>query len=70
MQERLLKRGKDSGRIDDNLNAISSRLTAFRNNTLPVLKHYDDEGKLVVVSLTTPVEGPSVIYEYFLGMPY
>ncbi|XP_033731673.1 uncharacterized protein LOC117321300 isoform X2 [Pecten maximus] len=49
MQKRLVDRGKEKERIDDNLNAISSRISFFRNNTLPVLKHYDDDGKLVVL---------------------
>lgn len=51
MQKRLLDRGNASGRIDDNLNAIQSRLTFFKNNTLPILKHLDDQGKLVAVSI-------------------
>ncbi|XP_063423864.1 adenylate kinase isoenzyme 5-like isoform X3 [Mytilus trossulus] len=49
MQKRLLDRGNASGRIDDNLNAIQSRLTFFKNNTLPILKHLDDQGKLVAI---------------------
>ncbi|CAC5417371.1 adk [Mytilus coruscus] len=49
MQKRLLERGNASGRIDDNLNAIQSRLTFFKNNTLPILKHLDDQGKLVAI---------------------
>lgn len=50
MQRRLLDRGKATQRIDDNLNAIQNRISFFKNNTLPVFKHYDDQGKLVVVS--------------------
>ncbi|XP_060070278.1 adenylate kinase isoenzyme 5-like isoform X2 [Ylistrum balloti] len=49
MQKRLVDRGKEKDRIDDNLNAISSRICFFRNNTLPILKHFDDNGKLVVL---------------------
>lgn len=47
---RLLKRGRDSGRPDDNPAAIAKRLDFYKYNTLPVLKHFDDAGKLVVVS--------------------
>lgn len=50
MQRRLLDRGKATQRIDDNLNAIQNRISFFKNNTLPVFKHYDDQGKLVVVN--------------------
>ncbi|XP_021354678.1 adenylate kinase isoenzyme 5-like isoform X3 [Mizuhopecten yessoensis] len=49
MQKRLVDRGKETERIDDNLSAISSRINFFRNKTLPVLKHYDDNGKLVAL---------------------
>nr|XP_022325280.1 adenylate kinase isoenzyme 5-like isoform X1 [Crassostrea virginica] len=50
MQRRLLDRGKATQRIDDNLNAIQNRISFFKNNTLPVFKHYDDQGKLVVIN--------------------
>lgn len=49
MQKRLMDRGQATERIDDNLSAIASRINFFRNNTLPVLKHYDDSGKLVLL---------------------
>lgn len=51
MQTRLLKRGRDSGRIDDNPAAIANRLNFYKYNTLPVMKYFDDQGKLVVVSV-------------------
>ncbi|XP_062593112.1 adenylate kinase isoenzyme 5-like [Saccostrea cucullata] len=50
MQKRLLDRGKATDRIDDNINAIQNRISFFKNNTLPVFKHYDDQGKLVVLN--------------------
>ena len=49
MQNRLIKRGKESGRIDDNISAIAKKLHYYKHNTLPVLKYYDDCDKLVVV---------------------
>ncbi|XP_046330687.2 uncharacterized protein LOC124114162 [Haliotis rufescens] len=49
LQERLINRGADSGRPDDNLGAIGKRISFFKDNTLPVLKYFDDQGKLVVV---------------------
>jgi len=39
-----------SGRADDNAETIKKRLHTFRVATTPVIKHYDSEGKLVVVS--------------------
>ncbi|ESO98838.1 hypothetical protein LOTGIDRAFT_113866 [Lottia gigantea] len=49
LQKRLVERGEQTERIDDNLTAISNRLNFFKQNTLPVLRYIDDEGKLVVV---------------------
>ncbi len=51
LQERLLRRGKETGRVDDNINAIATRIAFFKQNTLPVVKHFDDQGKLVVVGV-------------------
>ncbi|XP_064649124.1 adenylate kinase isoenzyme 5-like isoform X2 [Lineus longissimus] len=47
---RLINRQRESDRIDDNLNAIASRITFFKNCTLPVVKHYDEDGKLVIIN--------------------
>lgn len=49
MQTRLLKRGRESGRIDDNPSAIANKLNFYKYNTLPVMKYFDDAGKLVVL---------------------
>ena len=51
LKKNLLLRTKSSGRIDDRNDAIEARLAFFRENTLAVIKHYDDEGRLVIVSL-------------------
>ena len=50
--QRLLKRGQEKGKIDDNLAAISKRISFFKENTLPVCKYFDDLGKLAVVSFS------------------
>lgn len=49
LRESLNQRKKLSGRKDDTADAIESRLAFFRENTLPVIKHYDDEGRLVII---------------------
>ena len=51
LKKNLLLRTKSSGRIDDRNDAIEARLVFFRENTLAVIKHYDDEGRLVIVSI-------------------
>ncbi|XP_074653919.1 adenylate kinase isoenzyme 5-like [Tubulanus polymorphus] len=49
LQSRLLLRGESQRRMDDNLNAITARIAKFKNLTLPVVKHYDDRGQLVIL---------------------
>jgi len=43
---RLLKRGKDSGRSDDNLEVIQNRLEVYHNQTEPLIEYYKKKGKL------------------------
>lgn len=43
--ERLLKRGQESGRADDNLETINKRLEVYHNQTLPLRDYYINEGK-------------------------
>lgn len=43
--ERLIKRGKDSGRADDNLETIKQRLEVYHNQTKPLQDYYIAEGK-------------------------
>ncbi|MDF1546522.1 MAG: adenylate kinase [Bacteroidales bacterium] len=42
--QRLLNRGKTSGRSDDSEDVIRNRLKEYHNKTLPVLKYYKDRG--------------------------
>ena len=42
---RLLNRGKTSGRADDNLDTIKKRLEVFHTQTKPVCAYYRDLGK-------------------------
>ena len=42
MTERLLGRGKTSGRSDDNAESIILRLKTFEQETLPIVKKFDD----------------------------
>ena len=42
--DRLLKRGKESGRSDDNLETIKKRLDVYHNQTSPLRDHYIEEG--------------------------
>ncbi|KAK2151184.1 hypothetical protein LSH36_373g02088 [Paralvinella palmiformis] len=49
LQQRLLQRGHHTGRVDDNMKAIANRIIFFKEHTLPVIKHFDDQGKVVII---------------------
>ncbi len=42
--DRLIKRGKESGRSDDNLDTIKKRLEVYHNQTSPLRDFYINEG--------------------------
>lgn len=48
--ERLLKRGKESGRADDNLETINNRLKVYHSQTEPLRKFYTDLDKFIAVN--------------------
>lgn len=64
MQERLINRGKTSGRSDDNAESIKKRFRTFVETSMPVVDHFEKEGKVVKVSA---VKGPNEIYEEVKG---
>ncbi len=43
--DRLIKRGEQSGRSDDNLETITRRLEVYHNQTSPLRDYYKEEGK-------------------------
>ena len=50
MVDRITERGKTSGRADDNPDTIKKRLTTFTNETVPVVREFEDRGKLIRVN--------------------
>ncbi|XP_066935736.1 uncharacterized protein [Clytia hemisphaerica] len=42
LTERLIERGKHSGRVDDNIESIKKRLVLFHEKTSPVVQHYSE----------------------------
>jgi len=54
--ERLLNRGKTSGRSDDNELVIRNRLKEYNEKTLPVLQFYEDKGVHFEVDATKSIE--------------
>lgn len=54
--QRLLKRGKTSGRSDDNEAVIRNRLKEYNEKTLPVLQFYEDKGQHFEVNAEASIE--------------
>lgn len=54
--ERLLNRGKTSGRSDDNENVIRNRLKEYHEKTLPVLQFYKEKGIYFEVDSTKHID--------------
>ena len=54
--ERLIKRGAESGRSDDNLETIKKRLVEYRAKTQPLQDFYVNEGKYLGIKGTGSVE--------------
>lgn len=49
LMTRLLNRGKESGRSDDNLKVIESRLDVFHKQTAPLKTFYANQRKLIEI---------------------
>eukprot|EP00057_Strongylocentrotus_purpuratus_P004699 XP_003729266.1 PREDICTED: UMP-CMP kinase isoform X3 [Strongylocentrotus purpuratus] len=48
--ERILERGKTSGRSDDNVESLKKRFMTYVNSTKPIIDHYDAQGKVQKIS--------------------
>ena len=56
---RLLKRGQETGRSDDNMETINNRIDVYEKQTIPVTYYYDKMHKHV------PVDGTGTIDKIF-----
>lgn len=61
MIERLMKRGKTSGRADDVEEVVTRRLSTFEKKTLPVIEHFRQRGLLCEIEASRGT--PEQIYE-------
>ena len=61
MRERLLNRGKTSGRADDNEESITKRFRTFVETSMPVVDYFEKEGRVVKVDAT---KSPEEVYEH------
>ncbi|CAG9464850.1 unnamed protein product [Pedinophyceae sp. YPF-701] len=60
MEERLINRGKTSGRADDNVETIRKRFHTFVTQSKPVVDKYKEEGKVFEISSKPP---PDEVFE-------
>jgi adenylate kinase len=47
---RLIKRGAETGRADDNLETIENRINVYNTQTTPVMNYYKAQGKYFPVN--------------------
>lgn len=60
LQDRLINRGKTSGRSDDNPESIKKRFKTFLETSMPVVEYFEGKGKVERVDGTRE---PDVVYE-------
>lgn len=54
--DRLLKRGQESGRSDDNMETITERLNVYHSQTAPLRDFYTNEGKYHAIKGTGAID--------------
>ena len=54
--ERLLERGKTSGRADDNIESIKKRLATYHAQTIPVVEYFQQMGTLWAIDGTQSID--------------
>jgi len=54
--QRLLERGKTSGREDDNAESIKKRFNTYKDQTMPVIEHYEKLGKVIEIDSSESID--------------
>ncbi len=54
--DRMLRRGRESGRADDNIDTIKKRLDVYHTQTSPLKEYYKNEGKYHAINGNGDVE--------------
>lgn len=57
--DRMIARGKETGRADDNIDTIKNRLDVYHKQTLPLRDYYTNEGKYL------KIKGTGIVDEIF-----
>jgi adenylate kinase len=66
--ERMQKRAAIEGRSDDTVEAMKTRIEAFMNETLPVIKHLETLGKVITVNADASIEEVNAELKSKLGL--
>jgi len=56
MLERILERGKTSGREDDNIESIKKRFRTYQQTTMPVIHYYQSLGRVAEINASPSVD--------------
>ncbi|KAL9644216.1 hypothetical protein ABK040_005677 [Willaertia magna] len=56
LEERLLERGKTSGRTDDNIESIKKRFVTYQGQTMPVVEHYRKTDKVKTMDSSKTID--------------
>jgi len=58
--ERIVERGKSSGRVDDNIESLRKRFKTFYNETMPIVQHYERQSMVFKINA---IAEPSEVYQ-------
>lgn len=72
MLQRLLERGKTSGREDDNVESIKKRFNVYKEQTMPVIEYYSKQNKVATIDASASIDevhvkAKDVIKQLFAG---
>lgn len=56
MLERLMERGKTSGRVDDNIESIKKRFKTFEDTSMPVINMFTEKNKVIKINCAQSVD--------------
>lgn len=56
MMNRILERSKTSGRNDDNIDSLRKRFATFKNETMPIVDLYAENGKTKRIDALKPID--------------
>merc|ERR1712150_454478 len=69
MTSRIINRGATSGRCDDKVDVIKKRFQTFRDESIPIVDFYKQQGKLKTVAADRTIEAvSSEISSLFLSL--